>query len=458
MAQFKGEIDKFSAPMIKFNRCCKLFCFGGANGITLRSKRISIYLSILSSFLLFACSTTVEVKKPLPFDCVKNITLSKGIEKGAIGMPVEPTTTFSTEDKEVIAYLKCSNLTGEHKLRWEWYDPNGKLYLSTGNYPLYTSSGKYVKEATAWHRLSISGEKAVNYSGDWQVKVYLDGDTIASKGFTIEVIDIDKPPKTAQMPNPKDWGLIIGIESYANLPSVDYAKRDAHTVKEYFKRVLGVPEENIISLLDSKATKSQIEGYLKSYIPKNVDNDTNLYVYFAGHGIPDIEKGDAYLVPYDGDTRFITQTGYKLRSFYEDLNNLNIKKSYVFLDACFSGTGARSNKILLAGARPALIHVEDIALLSDKVISLTASTGGQISNSYPEKEHGLFTYFLLSGLKGSADTNKDGWVSIAELYNYVKDNVSRVSRRKGIEQTPVVIPSFDAVKDIADLKISRAPK
>jgi len=86
---------------------------------------------------------------------------------------------------------------------------------------------------------------------------------------------------------------------------------------------------------------------------------------------------------------------------------------------------------------------------------LAATTGGQISNSYPEREHGLFTYFLLRGLRGEADTNDDSCINVDELYNYVKNNVTKVSRRKGMEQTPVAIPSFDTLKKIEISKVLR---
>jgi uncharacterized caspase-like protein len=131
---------------------------------------------------------------------------------------------------------------------------------------------------------------------------------------------------------------------------VDYARKDALIVKEYFIRVLGVPEENVISLIDSDATKARIEGYLKQYIPANVGKDTTPYVYFAGHGAPEIEKGEPYLVPHDGDTQFIEQTGYNLKTFYQDLDNLDIKRVYVFLDSCFSGVASRAAEMLAKGA------------------------------------------------------------------------------------------------------------
>jgi uncharacterized caspase-like protein len=216
-----------------------------------------------------------------------------------------------------------------------------------------------------------------------------------------------------------------------------------------------VPEENIIFLIDSDATKARMEGYLRQYIPDNTSSETTLYVYFAGHGAPDMEKGDPYLVPHDGDTRFIAQTGYNLKTFYQDLDNLDVKRVYVFLDSCFSGVASRAAEMLAKGARPALVHVEDIKLHSDEIVSLSASTSGQVSNAYPETRHGLFTYFLLRALRGEADENDDRWVSVKEVYEFVKNHVTRVSRRMGTEQTPVITPSLDILKDIAISRVLR---
>lgn len=146
------------------------------------------FICFLIAFLITACTTTKEIKKPPPFRFVE-AKLVKGIDKGVItATPLEPSTVFSTEDLEAIAYLKFENITGEYSLRWEWYDPNGKLYLSTGNYPLKIEDGKFQKEATVWHRLSIYGEKASHYPGNWQVKVYLDDKTIVSESFRIETV------------------------------------------------------------------------------------------------------------------------------------------------------------------------------------------------------------------------------------------------------------------------------
>lgn len=113
---------------------------------------------------------------------------------------------------------------------------------------------------------------------------------------------------------------------------------------------------------------------------------------------------------------------------------------------------------MLGGTRPVLIDPPTTLLKSDKVISLASTKGGQASNSYPEKKHGLFTYFLLGGLKGAADKNGDGWINMEELFDYVRDNVAKVSRRKGVEQTPTVNPPLDTVKGLGEITISRVSK
>ena len=408
-------------------------------------------------FLLYSCASQKIVEdKPLPK--FQGTILAKDIDQsGIIGKPREITAEFNTEDKQAVAFLTFENMSGTHKLRWEWIDPNGKLYHATKSYPLKVTKGKYLPKVTTWHKISLKDEPAANTPGKWKVNVFVDDELIDSKPFIVKIYTdpLMLPPGMASRPYPKDWGLIIGIEDYARLPSVEYARKDALIVRDYFIRVLGVPEENIISLVDSDATKAQIEGYLKKYIPSNVSKDATLYVYFAGHGMPGTNKGEPYLVPYDADTRFIEQTGYKLISFYQDIYNLDLERVYVFLDSCFSGMASRAAEMLIKGARPALIHVEKVRPPSGSIVSLNATSTGQISNAYPEKGHGLFTYYLLRGLKGEADTDDDGWTSVKEIYGYVRSHVTRVSRRLQSEQTPIVLPPTDEMKDVA---ISRSLK
>lgn len=419
-------------------------------------KALSILLCLCLTTLFVACSTA-KSKQRKPNVKFISTTFAKGVqEKDDITVPVGTGETFATMDEKVVAHLKFSNLSGKCDLRWDWYSPGGDLYLSSGNFPVSIASGKYVREATAWHSLNIKNNRAAALPGEWIVKVFYNGDLVDTRSFNLSpsLERIAIPNGVSRKPYPKDWGLIIGIEDYAHLPKVEYAKKDALVVRDYFERILGVPEENIVMLMDSDATKARIEGFLQQYIPANVKPDTTLYVYFAGHGAPDASKGTPYLVPFDGDIRFLKNTGYPLKSFYDDINKLNIRQSYVFLDSCFSGMASRAAEMLIKGARPVLIHTKDIEMnAADKVVALSASSAGQVSNPFPETEHGLFTYYLLRALGGEADMDDDRWVSVKEVYEYVRRHVSREARKMGQEQTPAIMPKSDRLKDVAIGKV-----
>lgn len=416
----------------------------------------SFIIVFLIAFCFSACATTNKIEKK-PASTFESLTLSKQIEKKQTSaLPGESTGFFTTQDKEVIACLKFHNLYGKHTLRWDWYGPTGHLYHSSGNFPLEIKDGFFVKEATPWHQLKIKGDKATGMPGEWTLKVLFDGEIIQTRTFTLKkIVDVENLPTTfTKKTVPKYWGLIIGIENYAHLPNVEYARKDAVIMKEYFNKVLGVPAENTITLVDGEATMGRIKGYIKRYLPANMDRDSTLFVYFAGHGAPDIKKGQAYLVPHDGDTKFIDQTGYPLKEFYSDLEAINIDRTYVFLDSCFSGVASRAAEMLIKGARPALVHIEDLKLTSKDVVSLSATSAGQISNAYPEAGHGLFTYYLLRALSGESDTDNNDKISIKEIYQYVKTNVVKDSRRIGNEQTPSITPSLER---LGNMSLCRLP-
>ena len=109
--------------------------------------------------------------------------------------------------------------------------------------------------------------------------------------------------------------------------------------------------------------------------------------------MPDLKEKSPYLIPSDGDANYPTQTGFSLHILYEELAKLNVRSITVFLDACFSG-GTREQTMLLADARLLRIKIDHPALLSEKLVVFSAASGDQISSGYPNRQHGLFTYYL----------------------------------------------------------------
>jgi hypothetical protein len=258
--------------------------------------------------------------------------------------------------------------------------------------------------------------------------------------------DVDSVPTSKAAVRKHAYAIVIGIEQYREkLPKADFADRDAKLVGEYLTKVMGYPEENVVVRTNEKASMNDLVKYLESWLPNNVEKDSPVFIYYSGHGAPNTKTGDAYLVPYDGDPTFVEKTGYPLKKLYAQLESLPTRDITIVLDSCFSGAGGRS--VIGKGLRPMGLSMEHSISAAGKAVVLAASSGDQVSGTYEEKGHGLLTYFFLKGLQGEADLNKDGSIDVAELYDYVKPNVSKVARKQyNNEQTPQLLGSPDSLK------------
>jgi hypothetical protein len=269
------------------------------------------------------------------------------------------------------------------------------------------------------------------------------------------ISDVDRVPRSAKEIKKNAFAVVIGIENYRDLPAAEFTTRDARTMKEYLVRVMGFPAENVIALLNERATRGDIEGYVGSWLKKSAGRSSQVVVYYAGHGAPNPVTGEPFLIPYDGNPAFLEASAVPLKRLYQMLAELQAKDVLLIMDSCFSGSGGRS--VMAKGGRPIAISVENPMLASKNIVVLSASKGSEISSSYPEKRHGLFTYFLLKGLQGEADLTGDKTISIEKLYNYVTPQVKKVARESLREQTPTVTPDIEmlgarARQPIATLK------
>lgn len=272
----------------------------------------------------------------------------------------------------------------------------------------------------------------------------------------ISEINVDDIPlKTKNFERKEAFALVIGISKYREeaIPAVKYASRDAEVVAKYLENVGGIPRSNIKVLTDTSVTKSDLEAYIEDWLARRVNKDSVVFVYYAGHGAPDMESKEAYIVPYEGHPDFPSKL-YSLKKMYESLNKLPAGEVIVMLDSCFSGTGGRS--VTKSGARPLVISIENPVLASGKINVLAASTGSQISSDYDRAKHGLFTYYLLRGMGGEADKDGDSLIDLGELYDYVKTNVSeKASLELNRDQTPLLLPSAEIAGDRLKLPVAK---
>ena len=206
--------------------------------------------------------------------------------------------------------------------------------------------------------------------------------------------DVDTPTYT-NPENPNNYAVVIGAERYRSLPSAQFAGRDAEAMRAHLV-ALGYPMRNIFFLNDQEATRAKIAQSVNTWLPNRVGGSSTVFFYYSGHGAPDPQTNQAYLVPIDGDAEDLDSTAYPLKMLYAKLGSLKARQVIVALDSCFSGAGGRS--VLAKGTRP-LISKMDMGDVPNNVVVLTASDKAQISGTMDEQGHGAFTYYLLKGLE-----------------------------------------------------------
>ena len=129
--------------------------------------------------------------------------------------------------------------------------------------------------------------------------------------------------------------------------------------------------------------------------------------------------------------------------FASTLGNLDAKSVTVFLDTCFSGQ-TREKKSLLADARGIMVVPLEKNVPSTVTV-ISAATAGQISGPLKDKEHGLFTYYVLKGMGGAADINRDKKLTVSELASYVQAKVKEQAAENGWNQTPELQGTSDRI-------------
>lgn len=242
-------------------------------------------------------------------------------------------------------------------------------------------------------------------------------------------------------PNPYRFALIIGNEDYSTYQTglqtesnVAYAINDAKAFNEYAIKIFGVPSDNIIFLTNARAIEMDNAINKLPSIIKALNGKAEIILFYAGHGFPDEQTKEPYLIPVDVSGSNL-KYAIKIKDLYSSLSEFPSKKITLFLDACFSG-GAREQGLL--SARGVKVKPKENSLTGNMVV-FTASSGNESALSYKEKQHGLFTYILLSKLKESS-----GNISYKDLSDYLVEQVGVKSVLiNNKPQTPQTNISFD---------------
>ena len=261
----------------------------------------------------------------------------------------------------------------------------------------------------------------------------------------------------------KKWAVVVGISKYRDtkIAGLRYAAADARAFNNWLvsREGGGYAPANVKLLLDNKATSENIKAALYNWLKQAAEDDM-VTIYFAGHGSP--ESPDApdnlYLLSYDTKYENIAATGFPMWDVKTAISRfIRAKKIVVIADACHAGglgaafdTGRRG--IRNVEINPISAGFQSLSSASQGVAVISASDDKQLSQESKSwgGGHGVFTYYLVKGLSGDADYNKDGHVTLGELIPYLSENVRKATRNA---QSPTVAGRFDPFMSIG----SQAP-
>ena len=237
------------------------------------------------------------------------------------------------------------------------------------------------------------------------------------------------------------WAVVVGINDYPRLPKLKYAVNDARGFYRLLVEDNRVPAENVTLLLDEQASLVNLRSTLGTRLKNAARENDMVIIYFAGHGAterdvtsPDGDGLEKYLLAFDTDPADLYTTALPMVEIARIFNRIRSERLVFIADSCYSGaSGGRT--ISISGVRAGISDgfLERVAGGKGKVI-MTASAPNEVSVEQDELQHGVFTYFLLEGLRGAADADGDGMVSVDEAYRYVTEKVPPAT---GQEQHPV---------------------
>jgi hypothetical protein len=288
----------------------------------------------------------------------------------------------------------------------------------------------------------------------------------------VRTVFFDKPKAAAPPPPPPPppptrnrWAVVVGVGHYESpeIPRLRYTVPDAEAIYQVLVGPAGFEKEHVFLLTDKterKPTLKNIKWALGTFLARSAQKDDTVLIFFAGHGAPEVDQRGIerdglakYLIPSDAEPDDLYSTALPMDELQTIFGRIEAERVMVFLDACYSGAaGGRT----FASKSVRALNVDDLFLerltRSKGRAIITASRPAEVSIELPEFGHGLFTYYLLQGLQGAADLNRDGIVSLQELYEYVEQQVTQKSRALGANQHPVMKGELEGVLPLVKVK------
>ncbi len=300
--------------------------------------------------------------------------------------------------------------------------PNGVGKCVYGNGEIYEGE---------WKNGGFNGKGTLHLNDGTKISgLWLNGTLINT------IIDETPAIPEADAPNtPQVWAVVIGVSSYEHMQTLKYSDDDAYKIYAFLKSPQGgsLKDSNIKVLVDDNATRENILGELSRTFSKAGPNDL-VMMYFSGHGL----KGSFLPIDYDGSNNKVFH-----HEITEILENSPAKFKLCMADACHSGS-LYTEKGGFSSAFES--YYKSLAQSKPGMALIMSSKSEETSLESNNLRQGVFSHFLLRGLKGEADDNKDKSVVLQELFDFICHNVKEYTSKR---QSPIIRGDYDPQMVIA---------
>jgi tetratricopeptide (TPR) repeat protein len=276
---------------------------------------------------------------------------------------------------------------------------------------------------------------------------------VKSKIFDLEqaLADQASAATAAAQSGGQTYAMLVGISKYAKPElSLQFANADASVFGKLLESPLGgsVPNGNVLLLTDEKATTAAVRNGFQDFLKRRAGKNDTVVILIAGHGTVETPGSkNAFILTYDSDPQDLKSTALgmdELQSLFEEQLS-KVGRVLLFVDVCKAGTiGTIHNTTVNS-------NVQQLGDIQGDLFGLLASRPREVSLEGPEfgGGHGVFSYYVMKGLEGAADENKDGVVEADELIKYVSDQVPMAT---GNKQHPREFGTYDNMMRLSDTR------
>jgi formylglycine-generating enzyme required for sulfatase activity len=259
----------------------------------------------------------------------------------------------------------------------------------------------------------------------------------------------------------RGWAVVIGVNEYLDpkIPGLKYCVADARRVFETLTKHGGFESERVLLIADDqprahlRPLRLNLHRQIGDWLEHCRPEDT-VVIHFSGHGFVDDDTGEGFLAPADCEKDNLRATGFPTERLRQMLRDCQARQKLLILDCCHAGavrsgepTGATGEELSQSFAK------------AQGLITLASSRKDEVSYEWAAKQQGLFTYYLVEGLAGGADYDRDGVVNVDELYRYTFEKVPLAAQQElNARQRPVRVIGPDTEGVFALSRVAIVPR